>query len=357
MFAWIYVSPAAAVKAVKNFSGNARINLSEADLAALTPEEREELGQTVGLGEASLKPTDERNVLGQGWDAKDASLDELKRLLNARRAKRVTVERDRLAARREMVLSVAHDTRAWLAGERPCPYDPFMSSLCLDTKEKEEFGTLIAEAKAKEEADLKARLDRGAAAWTAWIAVSDARGSTETVPYGASHGECTEREIGARPEIKAAIAAFEVRAQARAKAVVDAANAAFEAGVRLYGSKEQVERMDDGWLSDDEGWTIIRDGVFAAMEPFPRYERLTKNDLDEHAPVEDVSFGVTDAESLSGPAYSDLKALVAAAPEGATLTPRLHTATGWGEIVTRLSCLVSVTWHGKTLSREYALSE
>jgi hypothetical protein len=119
-----------------------------------------------------------------------------------------------------------------------------------------------------------------------------------------------------------------------------------------------------GVVPQSEVLDAIRDHALAALDAFPRYERLTATDIhlareteEDYCEHHEVTFGSGDAAEVPAATWDALKRLRAVAPEGADCAVRLHTATcdACDLKAKRFGILVSVdVAPGLTLHREYS---
>jgi hypothetical protein len=149
-------------------------------------------------------------------------------------------------------------------------------------------------------------------------------------------------------------------------AAVEAARQRFAAGLAAvvadFGDESQRARQAEGVLPEGEALALLRDRVlFARLDGFDRYQRLTAADIDhgDDCYLPKAQFSVEGLDELDASTYERLVAIRTAAGDGATVIARKH--EGWcvvrdcdGGSVTRRSIHVSVTWNGRTFSREYA---
>lgn len=158
------------------------------------------------------------------------------------------------------------------------------------------------------------------------------------------------------------------RAHAAAKArnaEEQAANAAIvDAWVRDHGTASERARHAEKLLGEPELLASVRAWAFAGIDA-PRYARLAARDhvhADDCA-GDDVRFTVDDLTAVTAAQYErlqEVRAAAAQAPISLMLELRRHTAAcqgceGTDDVVTRDAVLVSGTWAGRRLSREYAL--
>ena len=106
--------------------------------------------------------------------------------------------------------------------------------------------------------------------------------------------------------------------------------------------------------------------MFAPLADCERYVTLVAADVEhgEDCPGPATKYSAAPAESVSATQWTAYTTILRAAAEidGATVTVQEH--RGWcdaagcsGGGVSRYSALVSVEWHGRRLSREYALPD
>jgi hypothetical protein len=157
---------------------------------------------------------------------------------------------------------------------------------------------------------------------------------------------------------RAKAAAAKEAERAAAKALTDC--------VMRYGSVSQKERGKRGMLPRKEALGLYRDRMFADLDVFPRYERLTDKDIvameTYDGPDYDPEFdyGVWKAEGLTEEEFATLQQIERIVferlPAGAIVEPREHAGGYKGNsewAVRRKSVLVTVNEPVK-VSREYA---
>ena len=161
------------------------------------------------------------------------------------------------------------------------------------------------------------------------------------------------------PRVQEAIAKAEIEVKKRNEALARA-NAEEAAQLRAWikeHAPELLERHDAGFLPQNDLLDAARNLLFAPLDSFARYERLTGDDLpyfdcSNHTP----EFEVRTIEVLSADAFDKLKSIRAAVPS-AQIEVRAHevTCVDCDALTERTSALVSIDWRDYTLSREYAL--
>lgn len=143
-------------------------------------------------------------------------------------------------------------------------------------------------------------------------------------------------------------------------------NATVNAWLAAHGTESMQERHRENVLAQTELLAAVRDHVFAGFAAeYKRYGRMVAS---EHDHVDDcagreVRFRTEDCVTLTEQQFERLKQLreaAAKAPIELTIYARTHTAwcngcEGEGDVRTRYSALVSGTWAGHKLSREYVL--
>jgi len=132
-----------------------------------------------------------------------------------------------------------------------------------------------------------------------------------------------------------------------------------KAWVEANGTENQKLRYKDGFLPDQEIIDAIRAEVYAPLDVFNRYKKLTKSDVcegEDEYDRHDVSFDVEDAEHLSADQYDALLKIKEAIPT-ATIEPRIHTAKcdDCETEVTRIGFMVRLTVGDFEFSREYGM--
>jgi hypothetical protein len=131
-----------------------------------------------------------------------------------------------------------------------------------------------------------------------------------------------------------------------------------------FGSAEQIERHNEGFLPEVEFLDLVRDKLFECFSvdsSIRRFVRLTQGDVEHtHECCEaKATFDSDEATELESAAFAKLKHIRAVAQpiENVTVKAVQHTAMcdECGEMTERHSALVTVTWNHRKFSREYAL--
>jgi hypothetical protein len=148
------------------------------------------------------------------------------------------------------------------------------------------------------------------------------------------------------------------------KALQEQQTLARAAWVAERGTDSQRARLAAGVLPIVEVMAAVRAETFAALDDgTPRYERLAREDMAtpdegdcEHG---DPNYDADTATELTEAQFAALSAIKAAAPAGSIVQARIHTAScdDCKKTTSRYSALVTVDWHGTELSREYALPD
>ena len=134
-------------------------------------------------------------------------------------------------------------------------------------------------------------------------------------------------------------------------------DAAYRTFIDRIGSDEQRSALEAGTLSDEDGWKLIRDSIFANMEStHRRYKNIEWRDVDGAKSQRGV-FASGDLTVRSFDLRVSIERVLGMV-DGATVLPRWHRAILDGKVVVeRFSVRVSVPFHGKALTREYDLPE
>ena len=368
---YVYIDPAAAVRAGKARSGVIAVEMGEADIAALTQEQRELLAQCDGLGCHTEPGAD---LVGQRYSGRAGSGLELieatpasvaawlAAVLEAERAKAAEAAAERA---RTLAGRVA-EAEQWLAcleaqsgpalaalpdHESKPPYYSSPDSVGEDLASR--ISAVVGRAAA-------GKKQMGAAREAEWMAENPARALVvESVVEGrvvaaAPGGHYTDSEaMSARRRDAFALAA------AQNEALDTGRDAAISAAVAEWGTESQRARRGEGLLPDAEVLDMVRESLFGAIDVL-RYGRLDEADVEhtDECAGPDVEFSAPNASSLDDRQYATLGRIRAAAPEGATVTPRVHRGhcdECYGTTESKTSALVRLDWHGFRLSREYAL--
>ena len=132
--------------------------------------------------------------------------------------------------------------------------------------------------------------------------------------------------------------------------------------VENHGSATQIAHLRAGYMAEEDKLHLVRDSVFGGLSSFPRYAKLRPEDVDhEYGCEEVVCFKVIPVPVLTGPQFEEFRQLQAAAPKGALLEPRLHTAVCQSDScpgeASRYSIRITVEWNDRKLSREFSLCD
>lgn len=339
MLCYVKVDAATAVKAGKTQSGIIPVTITEEFLLGLTMEERETISAYVRSGPSPWTVQDYECINGTSPSmptVPDPSHESLLVLIRARLAERQKREAEEAEKKRRYADAVERANRLVLEDPTAAVY-PIRSDVgCWGDGETHsvDIGGLHVQF-----ADLSAEAQRVAREFAATV-----------------KAELATRQA----EAKRRAAAEEAQRKLDSARFTEACAAL----VREFGTDDQRGRLDDDLLPDEELLKIVRDHVFTDLTTFPRYEKLTSKDVEHEFDGEyldecggEVDFSAGTVESLVAETWRNLKAIQAAAPEGATVTPRYHAAMcdRCGAETERFSALVSVEWHGRQFSREYAI--
>ncbi len=323
----LFVSATAAVKAGKTKSGQFQVEPTEAQLAELSPREREVLA---GVIHTDLQRS---NTLFAPDDQPEATWGALLSALRIEVAKK-----DKQAAEDARQKAAADAIREQAIAEvLAAPVESLVS---------ENYGGKQHE---RTRAYDGLRID--------WDDARLASKRAEVDAYVKSKNDETarwrrERELQEQERRLH----FEMEAIAREKQFATAA-AAF---VAAHGTDNQQARHKEGLLPEKELTDLIRNHLFAALK-FARFDRITASEIEHRDDcIESMPhFDVEDAKELTAGQFELLAKIRKAAPPGAVVTPQVHTGhcngCNGGSIVTRPSAHVTVEWHGRKLSRKYSL--
>lgn len=333
---WIYVDPSVAVRHGKTRSGALPLAISQADLEQLSQEER------IALAECRLSPDGQRPphdswILGnrQNWENSlfqftEATLGELQRYF------------------------------AWLAEQ----------TAEAAAKEQRKREVLLQEALvALKERRTYEQKQFSLASGARWNSVH--AHTVGQVPEVLALPECQEwlaelerenerRQERAVAEVEAAklAAEQEARDKEEAEALYQAALWTFVRGVSDH---RDIRRIDEGLYPLEEAERLLRDHLFYRAAELPRYERLQSDDVQhsEECQYWQVKFDADDAECLTREQFAQLEGFkrLFASQENTEVVARRHTAECecCEQQAERYSVLVTITWHGRLFSREFAL--
>ncbi|MFA5525924.1 MAG: hypothetical protein WC992_03775 [Acholeplasmataceae bacterium] len=301
------ITTEAAVRAGKIRSGSIPVDLTEEYLAGLTPEQREVVA---GMAHTAV------------FGAVEPTLDELTRLVNTQLAekaeKRQKAEEEAAEWRRQAARVIA-ERRITEDGKVDWPRRPdgwYASD------------ELIAAMRAEDPAVAELEMEAEAVA------------------------EAVQREKRKSQEEEAAQAAA-----ARYRE-------ACEALVRQIGTQDQVERMEAGMLPNSERLDLVYSHIFRAFAGKERYRRLTAEDAchdDDCDDPTDVEVEAGDCSAATAAQWQEIKEFRSLLSEqetrdGADVDLRWHEVECWrcrGKS-RRWSLRVTIYWHGKAMTREYA---
>jgi hypothetical protein len=135
------------------------------------------------------------------------------------------------------------------------------------------------------------------------------------------------------------------------------AYSAIQTWVQHHGTPELRTRFAEGELTEDEVYLEIRRDVFAPLDGFARFQRITWRDFGPDCGCTDEDVAVEAAHDLDDAQCAVLRAVVGAAPEGAHVHPRVHVGRCGEQVIRRWSVKVTLDWHGRSLTRVYALPD
>ena len=206
-----------------------------------------------------------------------------------------------------------------------------------------------AKAKAEAEAEAKAKAEKLAEEMAAPIDTYLVRRDGAWKPTGLDYNH---------PRNKDVLAEAERRNQAEADAYAECIGMF----VAEHGTLDQCDRYEAGVLPQAELDTMLREFVFQGMADLARYEKIRKSDIEhdsDYGGEHEVSFSASEQGPLTTEQFAVLTEIQEASPTGAEVEVRKHVGycqdDSCPEVVRRLSALVTVTWNGRELSREFAL--
>jgi len=297
-----------------------------------------------------------------------------------------------LSARERDVLAVfvwdekgnSYTTTLSAPDDQPEPtWDALVSALRLEVAERDKAASAKAEDEARKVAENEATI--------AAVLAAPAKELTKNT-YGSGSGiECAywhdmlridwsdARLAAKRAEVDAYVQAVCAEARERherieqeekaAKALSSAEkqeretrfSAAAKAFLAEYGTDNQRARHKEGLLPQRELVDLIRERVFARLDAFDRYAKINADDIDHSDDCDhelSPKYMVDAATELDADDYARLSRIRKAAPDGAEVEARKHVGVCTcctSDRVYKRSALVSVEWHGRKLSREYAI--
>jgi hypothetical protein len=238
----------------------------------------------------------------------------------------------------------------------------------VDAKEAE-----ASAAKATREA---AERESRAAAVRAWLAAPPEVLEAQIESRDTAPGEHTTFASEVLPVVKLswsdellarAVAAYERLQVAKVEAVKGVA-AALDAWLVEHGTATQVARRAAGFMPDKEIRDMVRAAIFAPLDDRRPYHAMNSAEVAAEHESESVdnpepkfeTLDKSDGIAITDEQWAEVEALRAALP-GSDVEPRIHRgfcncddSECKGE-VRRPTALVTVNWHGTTLSREFLL--
>lgn len=350
MIVSIYVSASKAVLDGKTKSGIQHLRLSEADLQSLSDEERAELVCYKGLGQEATSWNDCLNP-GNEPEVGSASIEALCEILAASKTKRADEEQEKAARRKE---------------------------------KKTETLAVLRERKVRDRHSSAQMPDIGLvqyrsieAAWSYFDLDAEVCNSEEAQRWEKDISVENDRRLKTAITDKVAKQAEEKREEAKidkrkeeAESILCEAIAAF---IGQHGDEAAKGRLKDNLLGRNDALDLIRQHLFASLDnvtvttaghesetySLPRYNRLRVSDIEHNVDCSDGSTGswsTHEAESLSAHEWLELQTIRKVVPEGATVEPKMHAGVcdACDGTARRLGVLVTINWHGRKLSREYA---
>ncbi len=357
MFAHLYISPSAAVRAGKAKFGSVRLDLSEGDLAELTTEERAELAKCVWLGKESK--SNGGSPLGYAAgdpDIATADMSAVRAVLQARIAAAQKAEQDRkekTEKRRQVTLEVLQHRKT---------YDRDANNRAFAGYSKGELKTGTSAGLQSLDHEVYRCYNARIPAWP-YDSDSEITSSVEAKVWGAELDALNKDAIG-EAITKAVEAAKKKKAEAEADLEWEKLfREACDAFVAQHGSDSQRERLEAGMLPEDELLDMIRAYLFPVMpRSYGRYAKRDASDIehDEDCSVSQygegsVRFVVFDAPQTDSGTWSRYKTLRGYVGKDAEVTLRVHVGTcnECGAENSWNSARVAYTWHGREFVREY----
>lgn len=354
MYVHFYVSPKLAVLAGKSKSGRVRLDVTEEQLMSLTDEQRAVLANSVGIGQEVCTSQSDW-VLGSFSSEQhtgDSSWDGLLSLIDAKIAEKTIADQKAIAEKASITAATLEVLRTRKTGESDSiPIEVGFRDGVLSVGNNYLPGKVATDQRA-----MYRHLHKS---WPYNYdnAVAD---SDEAKAWQAELDAENERRCNAAIEVAKlrvldAIEAHKLKAEKAAQFTE-----AVAAMVRQHGSPADIGRLDDDLLPEEDALKIVRDELFKPLASRLRYDKLTRSNADHDDNCqydENVTFDVTDAEELSAETWSALDSIRSVATDNMVVQPRVHTVIcdNCDCVTKRFSALVTIDWHGRELSREYAL--
>lgn len=316
------VRAADAVRAGKAQSGRLTVDLAQADLDALSPAQREQLANVLASGSPIL------------WRAIESSVPEVVRLLDLGIATRAQAQAREAAEQRERETEYCAAAERVVAERETCGRAPSLRiSWPYAGQGSDSRQQIYLEIAARPEV-------------VAWQAEIDAANEAERLAQQARDADRAAAEAEAE----------KLDAAAKARYVEAAAEL-----VRTVGTADQVARLAAGVLPVAERDALVHDVAFAPLAARARYERLTKADAphaDDCEGADKISFRAeAEDDGVTADQWAQIEILRELMP-AAEIHVRWHHVVCEAEycpVGLRWSALVTVQWHGRALTREYAL--
>lgn len=331
----------AAIRAGSAQYGECVYTPSNEELSLLTDQEREELTQ---LSSVTVGDQEVLNLftLREAWENYDqvyataGTWTEIRRILGVFRARRIEI-RAQNAAKKELERLRKEEKRRET-----------------ERKVAEAVERIFANPKdvVLQTLSRRGHIDTFSSAYTVL--------EIDTVSYEAhpEYKRVVEVFDAALAVVKAEVQAEKERKAQEEKAQEEARQAAIRTFLVTHASSEEVEIFDRGLLGETRIKDLARAQLFDGIQQ-ARYERIVDSDIEHEDECSgySVSYDTTSEFEMTLGQYRALKRIEATAPEGSTVEVRQHVAEcdGCSGRVERLGALVTVTWNGYKLSREYAL--
>lgn len=327
MRVWFYVDAKNAVVAGKSQSGYLPLDLDDEQMGELTDEQRETLAGVPSLGDATTPKHPDYCIRG----VVAPTLDELRQALDQMRDKTLAEEQQEQERERERIEEA----------------EEVLRKRKTDTRKHSEYDHGIS-----------AHWDKISPDW-AYMAPEQVRKCPEALAWqaeldaiNAAAQATAQREITAQLEVRE-------KRIAAAQAAEQLYDDACDEVIRQHGTPSQIERLEAGVLPDEERHAVAYDHIFAALGDHARYERLTDSDIDHEGDCygESVDYTARKMDEIDADTWDVVRDFKRRLP-AAEITPRIHmgTCSACDGEAKRISISVTIPWHGKSHTREYAAS-
>jgi len=132
--------------------------------------------------------------------------------------------------------------------------------------------------------------------------------------------------------------------------------------IATFGTPSQKERLQAGVLPQEEFDGIVRDHLFAALGPWPRFKKIKPQYIRELAILrgrsdgsDEVEFDTVPADELASAEWSDLKKIQAMFPDAKEIVALWTVATCGDQIRKFPKARITIEYYGRIFQQEVKL--